>query len=126
MIAPDLTDEENAAFEEYEELLETAPVDCDADMVEEVASKLRGGAGPSGVDTIALKNWFLRHSRASRVLREEMAEWTEWLCNELPPWVAYRAMMGARLVALDKEPGTRPLGFGECLQRGFAKCVLKG
>ena len=35
-------------------------------------------------------------------------------------------MMGAILVALDKEPGTRPLGIEECWRRGFAKCVLKG
>ena len=68
VIVPDLMDEENATFEEYVELLETVPVDCDAEMVEEVASKLRGGAGPSGVDTIAMKNWLLRHGRALQVL----------------------------------------------------------
>ena len=74
MMVPDLTDAENASFEEYAEFLETVPVDCDAETVEEVASKLRGGAGPSGVDAIQLKNWLLWHGRASQVLREEMAE----------------------------------------------------
>ena len=63
MMVPDRTDGENAAFEEYEELFETVPVDCDAEMMEEVASTLRGGAGPSGVDAIAMKNWLLRHGR---------------------------------------------------------------
>ena len=55
-----------------------------------------------------------------------MVEWTKWLCNELLPWAAYRAMMGARLVALDKEPGTCLLGVGEYLRQGFAKFTLKG
>ena len=84
MMVPDVTDEENAVFKEYEELLETVPIDCDAEMVEKVASKLRGGAGPSSVDAIAMKNWLLRHGRALQVLREEMAEWMEWLCNVAP------------------------------------------
>ena len=125
MMVPDLSDDGMAAFEEYAELFESLPVDCDAEVVEEVAAKLRGGAGPSSVDAIALKGWLLRHGRASQVLREEMAEWTEWLCNDSPPWAAYRAMMSARLVALDKDPGTRPLGVGEVWRRGIAKCALK-
>ena len=44
MIVPDLSDKEIVAFEKYEVLFETVPADCDAEMVEEVASKLRGGA----------------------------------------------------------------------------------
>ena len=38
-----------------------------------------------------------------------MAEYVEWLCNESPPWAVYMAMMGCRLVALNKEHGMRPL-----------------
>ena len=64
MMVPELTDEENASFKEYAELLETVPVECDAEMVEEVASKLKGGAGSSGIDAIAMKNWLLGHGRA--------------------------------------------------------------
>ena len=35
MMVPDLPDEENAAFKEYKELLQTVHVDCDAEIVEE-------------------------------------------------------------------------------------------
>ncbi len=42
-----------------------------------------------------------------------------------PPWAAYRAVMGCRLVALDKCPGVRPLGIGEVWRRAIAKCALK-
>ena len=113
MMMPDISQEDFAAFEEYEELLESVPVDCDQGMVEEVASRLRGGAGPSSVDALALKNWLLRHGRASQILREELATWTEWLCNTAPPWASFRGLMGCRLVVLDKQPGVRPLGIGE-------------
>eukprot|EP00957_Ditylum_brightwellii_P070415 5350109-Ditylum_brightwellii.AAC.1 len=54
-----------------------------------------------------------------------MAEWTEWLANGLPPWAAICAIMGCRLVALDKCPGTRPVGIGEIFRRLFAKLVIQ-
>ena len=42
-----------------------------------------------------------------------MAAWKNWLTNESPPWAAYRTIMAARLVALDKFSGVRPVGIGE-------------
>ena len=42
-----------------------------------------------------------------------MAKWANWLANETPPWAAYRTMMASRLVALNKEPGVRPVGIGK-------------
>ena len=48
-----------------------------------------------------------------------------WLCNTMPPFAAYRALMSCRLVALDKEPGVRPVGIGEIWRRAIAKCALK-
>ena len=69
IMVPDLTWDEMAAFKEYEELLETAPVDCDAEIVEETVSKLRGGAVPIGVDATAVKNWLLWHGQASKICK---------------------------------------------------------
>ena len=66
----------------------------------------------------------LRHGRASAELREELSEWARWLANTSPPWAAYRAMRQGRLVALDKQPGVRPLGIGESWMRAVAKLVL--
>ena len=54
-----------------------------------------------------------------------MAAIANWLANSSPPWAAYRALMACCLVALDKEPGTRPVGIGETFRRLIAKCVLK-
>ncbi len=55
-----------------------------------------------------------------------MADWVEWLSNESPPWAAYRALMCRRLVALDKQPGVRPLAIGKIWQRCIAKGNLAG
>ena len=53
-----------------------------------------------------------------------MASWVEWLGKDFPPWAAYRALMACRLLALDKQPGARPLGIGEVWRRGMAKFIL--
>ena len=125
MAIPDVGKDGWASFEAYEEVPASIPVDCSQEIVAEVASKLSGGAGPGSVDGLMMKNWLLRHGKASQILREELAAWTEWLCNERPPWAAYRGLMSCRLVALDKCPGVRPLGIGDIWRRGIAKCALK-
>ena len=99
-------------------------MDCPVDAVEAVARKLTGGAGCSSVDAALLRNMLLRHGRASAELREELSAWARWLANTSPPWAAYRAMRQGRLVALDKQPGVRPLGIGESWMRAVAKLVL--
>ena len=38
--------------------------------------------------------------------------------------MVYCAFMSGRLIALDKQPGVRPLGAGETWRRIFAKIVL--
>ena len=115
----------DGAFEPYPDLPATVPVCVTQDDVEAISSRLAGAAGPGGTDAVDLANWLLRFGRESEALREEMAAWTNWLANTSPPWAAYRAMMANRLVALDKQPGTRPVGIGEVYRRLWAKCLLK-
>ena len=70
-----------------------------------------------------LKDWCTRFGAESEELREELAEWTRWLSNGSPPWAAYCALMAGRLVALDKNPGVRPVGIGEAIRRLMIKFV---
>ena len=49
----------------------------------------------------------------------------EFLVNGQPPWDAYRALMSDRMIALDKQPGVRPVGVGETWRHLMAKCVLR-
>ena len=53
-----------------------------------------------------------------------MAHLMEWLANTSPPWAAYQALMTRRLVALDKELGTRLVGIGSVWLQCLAKLML--
>ena len=122
---PTSVGDEDGAFEPYPDLPAPIPVCVTQDDVEAISPRLAGAAGPGGTDAVDLANWLLRFGRESEALREEMAAWTNWLANTSPPWAAYRAVMANRLVALDKQPGTRPVGIGEVYRRLWAKCLLK-
>jgi hypothetical protein len=112
-------------FEPYSTVPLPVPLLVTPDLVEVVASHLSGSAGPGGTDSITLANWLLRYGEASERLREALAALGTELASGNPPWASYRALRACRLVALDKEPGTRPIGIGESYSRLLAKCVLK-
>ena len=76
------------------------------------------------MDAKHLKNQLLKHGKASAELQEELVEWALWLANTTPPWAAYQAMCQGCLVALDKQPGVRPLGIGEAWMHAVSKLVL--
>ena len=125
MREPDLAQEgEGKIFKDYEYLPEAVPLNVTADMVETIASKLSGAAGCSGTNSVDLGNWLLRNGAESKALPFEMAKMTNLLANSSPSWAMYRALMACRLVALDKQPGTCPVGIGEVYRRLMAKCVI--
>ena len=57
-------------------------------------------------------------------LRTSMETFVEWLANGRPPWAAYRTFIPGRLIALDRQPGVRPVGVGETWQCLFANIIL--
>ena len=124
---PPLIGTKEGSFEpmEDDEWTTPIPVNVSSDIIESVATRLTGAAGPDGVDSVDLKHWLLRFGKESEALRQELAHWTDWLANHHPPWAAYRALMAGRLVALDKQPGVRPLGIGSIFRRLMAKSVIK-
>ena len=97
-----------AAFEVYEEVPETVPLDFTEDDVTWVGSKLSGAAGALGVEVMELRNCLLRFVCVSEELRFVIASLADWMANSSLPWAAYRALMACRLVALDKRPGYAP------------------
>ena len=54
-----------AAFEEYEEVPETVPLDLSDNNVMWVSPKLSGAAGALGTEAIELSNWLLHLGCAS-------------------------------------------------------------
>ena len=104
---------------------ELTPVDITDDTVTAVAGRLSGGAGPGGTDSVSLQHWILRFGAASAELRLIVGDFVEWLGNGRLPWAAYRELMSGRLIALDKQPGIRPIGVEDTWHRLMAKCLLK-
>ena len=74
---PDLTNPMNKSMDLPKEVHEVCPIDCTEDDVAIVAANLSGGAGPGGVDAIALQSWLLRFGEASKAFRIEMAAWVD-------------------------------------------------
>ena len=94
------------------------------EVMESAARRLQGAAGPCGLDATELKHLLFRFGPESKRLMDELAAWTVWLSAESPPWAAYRAMMANRLIAIDKQPGVRPVGCGEVFRRLWAKALI--
>ncbi|KAL7474906.1 hypothetical protein ACHAW6_004615, partial [Cyclotella cf. meneghiniana] len=122
---PNLSDPNNLAFTDYGKAPGIIPLDCPIRDAERVAHLLPGSAGCSGVDAKHLKNQLLKHGKASAELQEELVEWALWLANTAPPWASYQAMRQGRLVALDKQPGVRPLGIGEAWMHAVSKLLSR-
>ena len=99
--------------------------DITDDPVTVVAGRLSGGTGPGGTDSVSLQHWLLRFGVVSAELRLIVGDFVEWLGNGRPPWAVYQALMSGRLIALNKQPGIRPVGVGETWRRMMAKCLLK-
>ncbi len=119
---PNLGDPDCIAFEQYDEVLMALSTDCTSKDLEALALRMSRSAGPSSSNAVMMRNCLLWYGRASSKLRQEMADWVEWLSNESPPWAAYRALMCRRLVALDKQPRVRPVAIG----RIWHQCIAKG
>ena len=121
---PNLSDPNRVAFEPYPSVPKSVGKTVTEDVVEIVAAKLGGSAGLSGTDAVDCSKWLLRFGDESKVLRGIIASMTTWLANESPSFAAYRGFVACRLLALDKLPGTRPIGIGEIWRRLMTKCLL--
>ena len=74
---------------------------------------------------MSLQYWLLRLGTASVELRMIVGDFVEWLGNGRHPWAVYRVQMSVRMIALDKQPGIKPVGVGETWRRTMAKCLLR-
>ena len=92
-------------------------VDTVAFHIEQIAHKIRGAAGPSGTDSMQWQSFLLRYGSYSSGLREAMAKLTRCLATSMVD------LTDNRLIALDKCPGVRLIGIGECICRVIGKTM---
>ena len=91
--------------------------------VEKQARKLFGSSGPSGSDA---NHWFdalIRFGLESSRLRDLVSQLGNLIAYEIISWRKIKALFSCRLIALDKQPGVRPIGIGETLRRLLGKAV---
>jgi hypothetical protein len=113
---PDATTPEASTLNPYSNVPDFNDINVTEDEVESVTHC---------TDSISLQHWLLWYGKSSRQLCIVVADFVDWLSNNFPPWVAYRATMACLLFGLDKFPGVRPAGAGETWRRLFAKMVLR-
>ena len=85
MCVPPMENPTCTAFEVYEDVPKTAPLDFTEDDVTWVASKLSGAAGALRAEAMELRNWILRFGCPSEDLRVIVASLADWMANSSPP-----------------------------------------
>jgi hypothetical protein len=90
------------------------------DTIQERASKLHEGRRtPRELMRLCsrLRSLGMGDGCASQAVRTELAKWAEMLAIVPPTYSKIRALNHTRLLAVDKEPGVRPIGCGEIWMR---------
>ena len=96
----------------------------DAVRVRRVALKLHGAAGPSGLDASAWRRMCTSFQTVSDDLCDALSAVARRLCTSFVDPTCLSSFVACRLIALDKNPGIRPIGIGETARRLIAKAIL--
>ena len=100
----------------YEEL--------DGTLIKETVQRMTGSAGPSGLDTTGWKCLCSSFGTASTDLCKAIARVARRICSCYVDPLGLTSFVACRLIALDKNPGVRPIGVGEVLRRIIGKAIL--
>ena len=109
-----------------------SPPDChpvifesiDAALIRSTSLHTHGAAGPSGLDAYAWRRLCTSFKSASHSLCESLALSARRLCSAYVDPSCISPLLASRLIALEKNPGVRPIGIGETPRRIIAKAVL--
>ena len=96
----------------------------DGTMIRDIAQRMTGSAGPSGIDSAGWKRLCSSYGKASDDLCRAIARVARRLCSSYVDPEGLKSFVACRLIALDKDPGVRPIGIGEVLRRIIGKAVL--
>ena len=96
----------------------------DASLIKSIALSTKGAAGPSGLDVHTWRRMCTSFKTASIALCHSLALTAKRLCTTLVDPRCTSPLLACRLIALDKNPGVRPIGIGETPRRIIAKAAL--
>ena len=96
----------------------------DANAIRSAALRVNGAAGPSGLDAHEWRRLCTSHKGVSRDLCAALASVARRLCSSYVHPSPVAPLLACRLIVLNKNPGTRPIGIGDTARRIIAKAVL--
>ena len=96
----------------------------DSEVVRRAALHTEGSAGPSGIDAAGWRRMCTAFRKASDDLCHSLSSVARRVsCEYLDPTIL-NSFTACRLIALDKNPGVRPIGVAEVLRRIISKAIL--
>lgn len=99
--------------------------DClDGDLICCTAVRIEGSAGPSGVDALGWRRLCTSFWTASSDLCHSLASVARHISTSFIDPDALQPLLNCQLLALDKNPGVKPIGIGETSRRIIMKAVL--
>ena len=104
--------------------------DVNEELVRKVAIRTKGGSSPSGLDAYELRKMLTLtvFGSCTSDLCKAIADFIKHICiNEIEfqnNTTSLETFIASRPVPLDKNPGLRPIGVGEVLQRITGKVVM--
>ena len=96
----------------------------DASAIRSAALHTDGAAGPSGLDDHAWRRLCTSFHSASNDLCHSLAKLAKRLCTDLVDPHGLSPFTACRLIALDKDPGVRPISICETARRIVSKAIL--
>ena len=96
----------------------------DASMIRSAALQTTGAAGPSGLDASSWRRLCTSFKSASFDLCHSLASAAKRLCTNFIDPATITPLLACRLIALNKNPGVRPIGIGATARRIMAKAIL--
>ena len=97
----------------------------DGQFIHKIALRMDGAAGPSGLDAASWKSLCSCYSSSSTDLCSAIATIARKLCSQYVDPESISAFVACRLIALDKQPGVRPIGIGETIRRIVNKAIAE-
>ena len=97
----------------------------DETMIATATRLTKGSGGPSQFDSEQFNHILLskKFKKEGKDLREEIARLARLLASEIIDPKSIESLLACRLIALNKNPGVRPIGIGEVLRRIIGKSV---